>query len=71
MEEEAVALGIDRHLDELDEILRRDLNSNEMTTLEELSVLERYAIAYFENDTPLVGARKALDNPQAWIQRVE
>ena len=71
MEEEAVALGIDRHLDELDEILRRDLNSNEMTTLEELSVLERYAIAYFENDTPLVGARKALDNPQAWIQRVD
>ena len=70
MEEEAVALGVDTHLQKLAAILRRDLDTAEMTALEELSVLDRYAISYLEADDPLVGARNALDNPQAWARRV-
>ena len=53
MEEEAIALGVDIHLRKLTDILSRHLDTAEMTALEELSVLDRYAIAYLEDDDPI------------------
>lgn len=71
MEDEAVALGVQNHLDELAGRVRNDLSDEELSAFGQLSVLDRYAFIHLARDDLLSAIKDALDDPVAWSRRVD